>query len=103
MTGWAVDRASTSLAGDIDVVVGDTAFPAFYGIERPDVAASLGSKAYQFSGFTVRLAGTDVGSGPQPLSIRILANDRSCYYQGQRVWIETRSMPLSAVDSQHME
>ena len=44
VTGWAVDRASTSLAGDIDVVVGDTAFPAFYGIERPDVAASLGQQ-----------------------------------------------------------
>jgi hypothetical protein len=103
VTGWAVDRTRTNLAGDVDIILGGVAYPAFYGIERPDVAASLGHSAYQFSGFTARLSGADVGSGSQPLSIRVLASDRSCYYQGQRVWVERRSIPLTAVDIPRME
>jgi phosphoglycerol transferase len=90
VTGWAVDGSARNLAGDVDILIGDTAFQALYGIERPDVALYLGSQAYQLSGFTARLTGADVGSDARPLSIRILSSDRRCYYQGQTVWIEAR-------------
>jgi phosphoglycerol transferase len=103
VTGWAVDGTRTSLARDVDIIVGDRAFPAFYGIERLDVAEALGNTAYRLSGFTATLAGADVGSGPQVLSIRVLASDHSCYFQGQSVWIETRGTRLTDVDSERME
>ena len=90
VTGWAVDQGNQGLAGDVDILIGDKALPAFYGIERSDVAAHLGSPAYGLSGFTARIKGTDLGSDLHLLSIRILASDRSCYYQGPMAWIEAR-------------
>ena len=90
VTGWAVDQGNRGLAGDVDILIGDKALPAFYGIERSDVAAHLGSPAYGLSGFTARIEGTDLGSDLHLLSIRILASDRSCYYQGPMAWIDAR-------------
>ena len=90
--GWAVDASHQSIAGDVDILIGDTAFPTLYGIERADVAQHLGSEAYRLSGFTATLTEVDVGSGSRPLSIRTLASDRSCYYESPpTVWIEARS------------
>ena len=103
VTGWAVDGRSRTVAGDIDIVVGDVAYPAFYGIERADVAAVLKNPAYRLSGYTARLTGANIGAGLQPLSIRILASDRSCYYQGQRVWIEAEEAPSIDIDNARME
>ena len=103
VTGWAVDGRARSVAGDVDIVVGDMAYPAFYGIERADVAEALKVPAYRLSGYTARLMGADIGTGLQPLSVRILANDRSCYYQGQRIWIEAEAAPSIAIDNERME
>jgi phosphoglycerol transferase len=103
VTGWAVDRRTRGVAGDVDIVVGDNAYPAFYGIERADVADALKVPGYRPSGYTARLMGSEIGTGLQPLSIRILANDRSCYYQGERVWIEAEAAPSIAIDGERME
>ena len=103
VTGWAVDGNSSSLAGDVDIVIGDMAYPAFYGIERPDVAVALQGSAYRLSGYTARLTGSEVGTGLQPLSIRVLANDRSCYYQGPRVWIEAEDALRRSLETERME
>ena len=85
VVGWAVDEPHRTVAGDVDVVVGDTAYSAFYGVDRPDVAKYFGISAYRGSGFIVRLTGEKVGGGARDLSLRILAADRSCYYQTPKI------------------
>jgi len=85
VVGWAVDEPHQTVAADVDVVVGDTAYSAFYGVDRPDVAKYFGVSAYRGSGFMVRLTGENAGDGVHNLSIRVLAADRSCYYQGMTI------------------
>jgi len=63
------------------VVLGDTTYSTFYAVDRPDVAKYLGVPAYRGSGFIVRLDGENAGRDARSLSLRILAADRSCYYQ----------------------
>jgi len=79
--GWAVDTRLGRVAGDVDVVVGERVVPTLYGGDRSDVADTLRRGAYRQSGFAVNLNGRDLSAGAHPLSIRILAADRSCYYQ----------------------
>jgi len=82
LTGWAVDRPNDGLAAAIDVVIDDTPLPAFYGIDRPDVASALGSPRYRGSGFAGRLRGHQIGAGTHTVSVRIVSADRQCFYQG---------------------
>ncbi len=81
VAGWAIDERNQTVAADIDVVIGGKPYPAFYGLDRPDVDSYFGVAAYRASGFVVRLSGETVGRGMTHLSLRILAADRSCYYQ----------------------
>ena len=90
VVGWAVDEPNRSVAAEVDIVVDDRAFPAFYGVDRLDVATYLGVSTYRASGFTARLAGADVGAGVHTMSIRILAADRRCYYPGPQIPIMAR-------------
>jgi hypothetical protein len=86
VAGWAVDDPNQAVSGDVDVVVGDTAYSAFYPVDRPDVAKYLGIPGYRGSGFIVKLDGENVGGG-STLSLRILAADRSCFYQTPTIMI----------------
>jgi len=93
VAGWAVDELRQSAAGDVDVIAsgaGTKVFATLYGVDRPDVSAYLGLPAYRGSGFIVRLAGDEIGGGVHSLSLRILAADRSCYYQTAAVSIVVR-------------
>jgi hypothetical protein len=90
VVGWAVDTPNHRLAADVDVVVDERPFPAFYGIDRPDVAEYLGVPDYRASGFTARLPGADAGRGEHTISIRILSADRRCYYAGARIPVVAR-------------
>ena len=83
-------RPTSAAAGDVDVVAGRYGLAAFYGVDRPDVADHLGCRAYVDSGFIVRLAGDEIVGGVHSLSLRILAADRSCYYQTAAVSIVVR-------------
>ena len=60
------------------------------GVPGPDVAAYFGISAYRASGFVVRLTGENVGSGTRAVSLRILAADRSCYYETPKVLVVAR-------------
>jgi hypothetical protein len=90
VVGWAIDERSGAVAGDVDVVVGNNVVSTFYGVDRPDVADYFGRSAYRASGFVVRLTGEQVGSSASGLSLRILAADRSCYFQTPTVPIVAR-------------
>jgi hypothetical protein len=90
VTGWAVDQPHHVRATEVDVVVGNKVLPALYGLDRPDVAKYFGASEYRRSGFTLRVAGSDVGRAVRELSIRVVAADRSCYYQGPQIPIVGR-------------
>jgi hypothetical protein len=81
VVGWAIDDRHHTIAADVDVMVDDTPFPAFYGLDRLDVAKSLGTPDFRLSGFTARLSGADMTRGAHMLSIRTLSADRGCYYR----------------------
>jgi hypothetical protein len=85
MGGWAIDQRSHSPAADVDIAIGGRLFTAFYGIDRVDVAKYFAEPKYVASGFSIRLPGSEVGGGSNTLSMRILASDRSCYYQGPTI------------------
>src|SRR5262249_38964721 len=87
VSGWAIDKRARTIAGDIDVAVDSAIVPSLYGTDRPDVARYFDTEAYRASGFVARLTRTDVASGTHILSIRILASDRRCFYQGPAVSI----------------
>jgi hypothetical protein len=49
--GWCVDRAAHGSAGGVYLDVDGRRYPARYHIDRPDLAAALGSGSYRSSGF----------------------------------------------------
>ena len=90
VVGWAVDERARNVAADVDVLIDDRPYPSSYGIDRPDVSSYFAAPAYRGSGFRARLKGTDVGPGVHALSLRVLANDRSCFYESIKVPIDVR-------------
>lgn len=90
VSGWAVDQPHQQLASAVDVVVDDQPVPALYGIDRPDVARALGLSGYRASGFTARLRGRRIGFGLHVVSLRILAADGRCFYQGPPIPVSAR-------------
>jgi hypothetical protein len=90
ITGWAVDTIAGKGAGGVIVVVDDaTTFQAAYGIDRPDVAATLKNDAYRQCGFSATVPSVRRSPGGQTISIKMIAADlRSYYAPGQEIGIE---------------
>jgi len=89
LTGWAVDAGNESAAGGVYVDIDGELFPAFYGIERQDIADSFGVPSYRYSGFERFISVPEVGF--HELSIVILTADREGYYPPTRkVTLEVR-------------
>jgi hypothetical protein len=91
VTGWAVDKPGRMAAADLDIFVdGRFVTSSYYGLDRPDVATYFQDSVYRASGFTARINVRELGGDLCTLSIRLLAGDRSCYYEGPRVPIQVR-------------
>ncbi len=89
VSGWAVDAANKSTAGGVYVDIDGKPFPAFYGTDRRDVAASSGVAPYRFSGFERDILVSEIGAGAHELSIVVLTADRKGYYRpDQKVALE---------------
>ena len=56
-------------------------FPAFYGIQRPDVSKKLNNDKYLYSGFERAIPFKIIGKGQHKLSLKVLTNDKKGYYQ----------------------
>ncbi|CAA9446864.1 MAG: hypothetical protein AVDCRST_MAG28-955 [uncultured Rubrobacteraceae bacterium] len=82
LTGWAVDAGNESAAGGVYVDIDGELFPAFYGVERQDIADSFGMPSYRYSGFERFVPVPGVGA--HELSIVILTADREGYYPPTR-------------------
>ncbi len=90
LTGWAVDDTAGNVAGGVFASVDDAmAFPADYGIDRPDVAAALKNPVAQKSGFSVTIPPNALAIGRHTLTIKIVTTDRKSYYApAQKIDIE---------------
>ena len=70
--GWASDPVSEGPAASVALCRGDDIVGrAFYGLERPDVAAFLGRSDLGRLGFSVALRAQDLGLGRHELSLRV--------------------------------
>jgi hypothetical protein len=65
-------------------VVDETVFASVHGGDRPDVASYYGQESYQRSGFVAKIPAYALASGQHTLGLRVVAADRSCYYEGPR-------------------
>jgi hypothetical protein len=91
MIGWAVDASNENPAGGVYVEVDGEPFPAFYGIERQDVADSFGIASYRYSGFERAIPVSEIGAGPHELSMVVLTGDGKGYHRsGQKASFEVR-------------
>jgi phosphoglycerol transferase len=89
VSGWAV--APGSDAGlDVEVAVDATAYPAFYGFERTDVAEHFKSPAAKPSGFRTVIPAGKLAAGSRKLTVRLVARDRDCYFEGWKVELDVR-------------
>lgn len=88
--GWAIDKQAADTAGAVFISIdGKTDVPAFYGMDRPDIAAHFGERC-RASGFTASFATAIVPAGQQhTLSLRIVTHDKTGYYEPtQRIVLE---------------
>ncbi len=84
--GWAIDAPNNTLAGGVIVSVDDTlSVRADYGQDRQDVADFLKNPAVRKCGFVVRFPPGMIPSGTHTLTIKVLTNDGSAYYQAPQV------------------
>ncbi len=90
LRGWAVDAAANTVAGGVIVSIDGTMdLQAVYGVDRSDVASLLKNPAYAKSGFNVTFPASKLSHGKHAITIKILTNDRTGYYQpDQEVDIE---------------
>jgi hypothetical protein len=87
--GWAVDAKAKDAAGGIYIDIDGELFPAFYGLDRQDVADSQKNPSYKDSGFERAIPVREIGAGSHELSIVVLTNDKQGYYRpGQKVTLE---------------
>ena len=84
VSGWAVDRRRELPAWAVDVVVDEALFPSFYGSDRGDVAKHFNRPAYVASGFAAEVQLENFAKGQHAVSLRVVAADGTCYYQGPR-------------------
>lgn len=82
VTGWAIDKQAQKIAGGVLVSVDRKIdIPAFYGIERPDVANAFKDDKYHFSGFSASFAVSILKKGRHTLSLKIINAAKNGYYE----------------------
>jgi len=88
--GWAVDQEAKNTAGAVFISIdGQIDIPAWYGWDRPDIAARFGESRYRFSGFMASFATSVVGEGQHTLSLKIVTADKKRYYEpDQKIVLE---------------
>lgn len=92
VTGWAIDLPSQKAAGGVFINVdGQKDYPAFYGLDRPDIAAFFGGSSYQLSGYFASFATSLLEKGPHTLSLKIVTADKAGYYASEgKIYLEIK-------------
>lgn len=80
-SGWAVDTAGGSAAGGVYLVLDGKEYPAYYGIERTDIAAAQHNDRMVSCGFQRLIPAKNLASGRHAVALRILSADRRAVYE----------------------
>jgi hypothetical protein len=81
LSGWAVGAADKHAGTDIEIDVDGTIIPAFYGFDRADVSAYLGTPDAEPSGFRARLPAKLLPPGSHVVKLRMVAAGGGCFYE----------------------
>lgn len=85
ISGYAIDEEAQNLAGGIYINIDDEMdIPAYYGIERPDVVQFFKNGKYLSSGFQASFAASIIGKGEHTVSLKILNNNKTGYYESSK-------------------
>jgi hypothetical protein len=79
LSGWAIDSRSRAAGSEIEVLVDGAAYPAQYGLPRPDVAAASGNRLQADSGFHAVVVLPAQASGLHRFAVRLVSRDRASY------------------------
>jgi hypothetical protein len=81
IAGNYVDAVNGEAAAGVIVLIDDTPFVTAYGGPRPDIAKALNNPKYLNSMFYAKIPTHSLGKGFHELKIRVVASDRSGYYE----------------------
>lgn len=88
--GWAVDGASKSAAGGVDVLIDGQPYKAVAGRDRADVADFFKVPAYGKAGFAYSAPASAFGRGKHSIAVRVISNDGKTYSEGLDLTIDVR-------------
>ncbi len=77
--GWAIDKVNGDIGAELTVGIDGVYYPAEYGKDRPDAAATLSNPSFRYSGFQSTIPAANVARGQHTLSLRLLTRDRKSY------------------------
>lgn len=85
IAGNYVDAVKGEAAAGVLVLIDDKPYVSNYGGERPDIAKALNNPKYLKSQFYVAVPSATVGAGLHNLKIRVIAADKSGYYESDLI------------------
>jgi len=85
IAGFGVDAIKGEAAAGVLVLIDGKPHTAVYGGERPDIAKALNNLKYLKSQFYVSIPATEIGGGQHEVKFRIIASDKSGYYEND--WV----------------
>jgi hypothetical protein len=81
MHGWAVDAKARKLASGVEIAIDGTPMAAQYPLDRADVAKHFKVPAYGKAGFELVFTPGQLAAGSHSMTVRVIANDGSGYYE----------------------
>jgi hypothetical protein len=85
IVGNFVDAIKGEAAAGVVAIIGGKPYVAIYGGERPDIAKTLNNSKYLKSQFYIEVPTSTVGAGLHDLKIRVIAADKSGYYESNLI------------------
>jgi hypothetical protein len=80
IAGVYVDAINADAAAGVLVLIDDKVYETVYGGERADIAKALNNPKYLKSQFYASIPTAKIGVGQHDVKIRVIASDRSGYY-----------------------
>lgn len=81
IAGNYVDAVKGEPAAGVIVMIGGKPYATIYGGERPDIAKVHNNPKFLKSQFYIKLPTSAVGKGIHDLKVRVIASDKSGYYE----------------------
>ena len=85
IAGNFVDAVKGEAAAGVVALIDGKPYVAIYGGERPDIAKAHNNPKYLKSQFYIEIPTSTVGAGLHDLKIRVIAADKSGYYESNLI------------------